>query len=122
MTLKNTITVFRVENEEGKGPYTSTREPCLLDAHSDDGKHPLPYEDGVFAYEIDQYSKDARKHSYGFPSVESVSNWFNDEELVWLSQEGFSINTYEVSQKHVRQGKMQLAFLKEKATFKGKFL
>ena len=110
--------VYRVENEEGKGPYRD-RSPSefrddMVDRHSCCPDHPLPEDDGLLAIH-----KLGLEISYGFSSLESLHEWFSEYELEMLYNEGYVIQTYEASEVH--KGEHQVVFAKQTAVYVGEY-
>ncbi len=84
-------TVYRVQNENGKGPYRvglSGVSAELYDALRTHQKptHPRPRYDGCnFMLKENMLC--------GFESMESLRTWFNKHELKLMRQSGFEIHT-----------------------------
>lgn len=84
------ITIYRVCNDDNEGCYTNLAACCeqsdMVDRHSynDMANHPSAYEDG-FAdiLEDDQY--------FGFKDLNQLTDWFDEDELYMLYDNGFKI-------------------------------
>jgi len=125
------VTVFRVENEDGTGPYrTGFSELC--DAHRNAGHPPPDLDpapvDGMYettrAYSSDPTSSkvlyDVERYRVldinpdevcALPTVERLAEWFEGfgERL---DARGYSVVEYDVPPEHVRHGKHQTVFRK----------
>lgn len=103
--------IFRVQNAEGKGPYSLGGESWdILEKHNDpdvpDGRktHPAPCDDpGILRW--------MEKSEYcGFESLEALVEWFSGEELALLEILGFTI--VPVRGRITSMGQKQLLFTK----------
>jgi hypothetical protein len=98
------ITVFRIEDEEGVGPYSKTG--VGLDTDNTD-HHPTPGEDGI---------RLEHSHNCAFNSIEQLRNWFSDRnDQGILVVKGFTCNVYSVPIDHVKFGSKQVTFDKSHA-------
>ena len=109
------VTLYRVENEAGQGPYTTgcyVNAPYGYDEFASGAQndpHPSPYSDGLPAM-LDE-------ERCAFPSVEALRAWFGHAEVIeQLREGGFYVNTYhvaviEVPEEHVRHGGRQSLYL-----------
>jgi hypothetical protein len=82
-------TIIRVEDKDGKGPYTSYSEQLsFYDNHNDFDTYPLPeYETGIercITFGVEKC---------GFLTMEQLHNWFNEEELQEMEELGLTIKT-----------------------------
>jgi hypothetical protein len=86
--------IWRVENYQGRGPYTSedNSDYCSgpLAIHSSFNGHPAPVNDvgikrGIEHYEI-----------CGFATKKQALEWFSKEELKWLEEKGYYLCEIEV--------------------------
>ena len=77
-------TVFRVENEQGVGPYRSDNL-CdgILNHHNGSKKHPNPWHDPL----IHRYME--KDEFCGFESLDALFEWFSDEEIDALELQGY---------------------------------
>ena len=125
--------VFRLENEQGRGPYTSNL--CLTLGYGyDDYIHPVPQEDG-FSYdvvemlEINSFSE----YLFGFQSMYLFKRWFNKQFFGRLNdlldapsdhpfghrlhhEQGWCIAVYTVDKTFVHLGNTQCVFKSTEAT------
>ena len=107
-----TGTVFRVEHEDGCGCYSNSRRGLssflddMLDRHNTDPDgHPNPQND----VGIDR-CMDAKEFC-GFESMESLEQWFTEDELAELERLGFYV--IKVSGAEMTAvGKEQVLFIK----------
>ena len=79
-------TVFRVENEEGIGPYRNNNL-CngLLNHHNDSENNPAPWRDPFI-------KRNMKENEFcGFESLDALFEWFSDEEIDALELQGYSI-------------------------------
>jgi hypothetical protein len=104
--MRQNATVYRVERENGTGPYRSVT--CYSDFHRefDSGRHPLPSTDGI----DDPYGE-----LFGFPSKRLFRRWFNEQERERLAEHDFKLSVYSVPKEHVRRGSKQCVFKPENA-------
>ncbi len=101
--------VYRVENNEGNGPYDPDTKLgyriCRSHGHLRELRPTLP-ESGLFL---------PGKHQFcGCESLKQLKSWFKG----WwkqLRKAGFSISVYEVPEEFVDIGSEQLLFIKSKA-------
>ena len=74
--------VFRVQNKNGVGPYLTAK--WLATKHDADfNLWPTPYRDRTFGRDIKPSER------CGFINEAQLHNWFSDDELRQLSNEGF---------------------------------
>lgn len=107
------MTFYRLENEEGKGPFVTDAEYLLPDMWEVLGRHnslPNPEEEALSFTE---------KHFCGFPTKKSIYKWFTKKELSILLQNGYSL--YKCQGKAER-GQYQVTFLKKDIISKTKIL
>ena len=115
--------VYRLEHSEsGQGPYShNVRYPAgtvtpeivdmaiawskvkknLSNAHDFDSDHPCPHDDGM---------QHLTNYKYGFSSLKSLAEWFNDGWLERLKPFGFVIKVYSVPDDEVEIGNKQVSF------------
>lgn len=103
----NKVSMFRVEKENGEGPYTSEEgNPAfehMFAVHGDDD-HLEPWDDPMLG-EI--YPDEV----CGFPTLCALEEWFSGYEDV-LEEHGYGIAAYTVTLQDVRYGKKQCVFMK----------
>lgn len=99
--------VYRVENENGRGPYSTSHDfrHDLIDAHNYSRRHPTPNFPSLDAETI---------WLCGFASQESLNEWFNGW-LEKLTSVGFRVVRYDVPDEFVKNSDIQLIFQKDKA-------
>ena len=97
--------VYRVENEDGKGPYEGTCDWSLWQTRDHvEPSHPGPKDDGIdIEMEVDYC---------GFASFGQLRDWFESEELVMLRKLGFKVRRIRVPRSRVKFGKKQVVFRK----------
>ena len=99
--------VYRVENDNGRGPYVGNNRHWTQREHSF-SKHHVGINEEFRNLEIEEI---ASRERCGFDSLKSLYRWFNNrQERFNLKREGFKVVTYEVGASHVRKAKKQLAF------------
>lgn len=100
-------TVWRVENENRKGPYriewrNLIRKMAMCAAHASDGSqgdtHPVWSNDGLWADEVTD------QHVAAFRSRKQLDTWF-DGWFDDLAREGFHVVSYEVPEYLVVDGR-----------------
>lgn len=104
------MVVWRVDNENGRGPYRGTGLGILCGFSS--SNHPMPWED------IEGWCEKNNKHEYifGFESLQSLVGWFRDElDVLDNHHVDWSITKYKVHGNCVLKGKKQVAFKATKA-------
>lgn len=111
------MTVYRVENKEGKGPYCGSSyfdwQTEIYNSH----RNPSPIDDGI--WDSDDYFDNTAYYSryyYGFKSMEQYINWFNIENRLELLEKGYVLRRYEVPDEWVVEGYKHLAFNMKYAT------
>lgn len=94
-------TVFRVEDEDGVGPYS--KSGVGLDVDNTD-HHPTPCDDNISL----RYD-----HNCAFQTLDQLRSWFsNANDLGILVVKGFTCNVYSVPVDHVMFGSKQVTFNK----------
>ncbi len=81
---------YRIEEDNGRGAYYNDRWKRFND-HGDD-KHPVVW----FQFEtFKKFNKEVIKENtrvlFGFESIESLKEWFCEEERISMMLEGFNI-------------------------------
>lgn len=79
--------VFRVENEEGRGPYSIWDGYAVMYC-SGGNRHPSPQSEG---YNLRSGSAEV----FGFTSLEQLERWFSPRDLRKLANEGFTVVKYD---------------------------
>lgn len=109
----NTIKVYRLEDSQGRGPYSgeTDRLSAMAKTHNSGGEFrhrtPVPEEDGICA-------RVAPEDYFGFESLGALFEWF-DGYAQSLHENGFFASVYEVDNEKVKRGKRQLVFVKHEA-------
>ena len=104
------IIIYRFEDAEGRGPYTSnlTYWTCPGISRITSEMHPVPCDDEILDY--------GREHRYGFSSKEQLLAWFGFPGcLDSLEELDFKIAMYLVDTEHVLFGEKQVAFVGDEA-------
>lgn len=112
----DTVTVYRVEQPDGTGPYFDRygdyhwgdRLDLMRSDHSDDA-HPSPRHDPMLG-RIEIYEKSC------FESLEQLTEWFKGW-MVRLAEEGYVVSEYAVRQGLVRYGERQAVVYAKKAKY-----
>ena len=108
----NEATVYRVERDDGAGPYrTLTYENIHDDDYSETyrgGRRPSPWDDGLERVQESDY--------FAFVSLCQLRYWFNERDRTLLASHGFHIAVYRVATHLVRRGGCQCIFCKSQAT------
>lgn len=110
------VTVFRVEDENGHGPYHNKGARSLFDMwadgrHNADNGRPLPKYDIENWNEL--YSEGViEDYCYGFLYLEQLHSWFSKSELTKLKCLGYNVQQHEVDEQHILLGDYQIAFIK----------
>jgi hypothetical protein len=96
--------IFRIEDEDGKGVYTSPKVcashlVCEIMGLSSLGtsRHPEPYRDSLLVSNIRESCGFVTMSDYkfGFESIEKLRTWFfNDQGLKYLHECGLFISEY----------------------------
>jgi hypothetical protein len=108
--------VFRVETENGEGPYNT--EKYSYTARELNRKHrastirPSPHFD-ISGWTYDDY--------FGFNSIKSFREWF-DDSWAELKKMGCRLKAYKVDDEHVMLGSKQVCFRKDRATLIREFV
>lgn len=105
------VSVFRVENSRGWGPYQSEFYPDeyagdLTDMAYDHNKYPTPFYDGFEAF--------SEEHFCGFLSVDHLIEWF-EGYLDLLFEAGYRVAEYSILNKNIVKGckTNQVFFIRE---------
>ena len=101
-------TVWRIEDDEGAGPYDSGLGWDELYHHQHSVRHPAPGAEGEPWFRKCGVSRD---YVFGFTSLEQFHAWFSPEDIEAIYYKGFILRTYEVEEEHIMRGERQCAFL-----------
>lgn len=102
----NTVTIYRVEDEDGRGYYSSYKNAYVPMPNSWD-RHPVPEADGI------DYPIDAEEF-FGFQSVSDLNYWFDGIGEA-LTRAGWVVVVYSVEIEYVRFGGCQVVFYRDLA-------
>lgn len=103
------VTVWRIENGEGMGPYQAYG--CYKAAGWTASEHercthrPTPNRDGL------PHPWDTQSRRYGFATLTDVNRWFTPTERQRLRARGFRLVCLQVPAADVLRGGKQVAFL-----------
>lgn len=99
--------IFRVEDIDGKGPYTTGCVPYFMDSDTD---HPGPLYDSQQLKEAwtNLHHSDRRVHYFAFVSLPQLQDWFSLITVDWVQD--FAINVYDVPDEYVHIGNKQLIY------------
>jgi hypothetical protein len=104
--------VYRIENDEGQGPYQSRIPHWMIRPHTSDTGQPPPTEDMGFPflfkdnniyppYWFPQFKNQVRAQGhniyFGFSTMEQLSRWFQPIEITRLGALGFHIKEITVT-------------------------
>jgi hypothetical protein len=101
--LPKRLDIYRVENKNGQGPYTSLGTSSWGDTDHVDIFHPSPREEGL--------TMEHGHHKCCFFSKKQMHNWFSDQELVRLADHDYCIVEIEVETKYLQIGSQQAIFI-----------
>lgn len=102
--------VFRVENQNGRGPYVSVTSARYFKKHQASENHPSPYLSWGVGPDMDEF--------FGFTSLEAMLCWFDRSmDLIFLGQRGFTLRLYLAEITSVCLRSEQCMFLRSKAEF-----
>lgn len=98
------VSVLRVEQSDGAGPYSPDYLDDLADMFLEhgDGTHPGPKDDPQLGYMWEE-------ENCGFATLDALDEWFDGYHEA-LEALGFAISKYLVPIQDVRFGKQQLVF------------
>ena len=99
------VSVLRVEQRGGHGPYSAEYEEALYAMFEDhrSGEHPGPQDDPQLGKEI------LPGEHCGFATLDALDEWFEGYHDS-LEELGFMIAKYSVPKELVRYGRQQLVF------------
>lgn len=103
--------VYRMENEQGEGPYWSMRgsghiQAIVGSAGQSNGRRPGPYSDGKLM--TDDFEEDVSNILFGFSTLNQALDWFPPASLARLEHAGFKL-VRRVAQR-VWRGRTQATF------------
>jgi hypothetical protein len=101
--------VYRIESENGIGPYQNGARDKIPKLYSHTGcpNHPCPWNDGISNIDFDN-------EYCGFSSIEQLNKWFHGFKAP-LRRLGYKMAVYEVEEKFVNSGTRQLVFNKSES-------
>jgi hypothetical protein len=105
-------TIYRIENEDGLGPYreTSPVSTMLCDSHSYLTGHPTRRDD--FPSECFE-EKDLSPYFCAFDTLEALNEWFSSKEITACDKAGFKIKEIRVKEFIKSISGKQIFFKKE---------
>ena len=115
MASKNTIQVYRVENEEGVGPYAGNACEDMRYYHNSVAcyrSHPSPFNDGLGSPWEKNECLWNRDMVFGFPSLARLYTWF-DGFITDLHNAGYHIAVYQCRKGRYAMSKKQVVFYKD---------
>lgn len=100
------VSVFRVEDAVGQGPYSSTSSfLAAMNAMHGGADHPSPQEDPLL-------SEPYPDENCCFATLDALEEWFSGFEDE-LAEAGYEISVYTVPRENVRYGISQALFRRE---------
>lgn len=110
--------VWRVAGKDGKGFYFTEVSPGVAmstavskmigrDISSMTDQHPRPDDDGIQNVRSSDH--------FAFSSFEQLYAWFDKEMFIASCKQGALLETWEVDERHVKQGRRQVCFHRKKA-------
>jgi hypothetical protein len=108
-----TSLIYRVEDEEGKGPYMGSYDVDEWTEGSHVGDHhPTPMSDGIEFWKVrDQHGNN--NILCGFRDMDQLRKWFTCRELTNLYDMGLRVKVYQVNRDYIWHGNMQVVYHKE---------
>lgn len=107
------IEVYRVEDEQGRGPYVDRAEVPHADAawatSLPGDLHPLPWQDGI------EHPGETWRWRFGFASLGAFCAWFNPQDRAKIKRLGLKLARYVVPSFAVKHGRKQVIFMAEVA-------
>ena len=94
--------VWRVQTEDGRGPYQPPTSSRWRSSTPTSHGCPLPYSDGMDGWSME--------HIFGFASRQQLLEWFPPQDHDSLGSAGLHEAIYEVPEEHVVRGGVQLCF------------
>lgn len=91
------ITIFRIENSQGMGPYFGPHKNSWKDPDHDDRVPLAIHQDLWRSYpEIQMWCESSEDNypdalKYGFKNVQQLEEWFSQNELLRLKSFGFEV-------------------------------
>ena len=105
--MTTTFHAFRVEQEDGSGPYFSASLPDDFSLPYSPSKHPDPFEDGI--------DKMKPYDICAFKDYQQALEWFDEDMVDFLKIEGgWFLSTYRVEESTTKYGNRQILIDSEK--------
>jgi hypothetical protein len=99
--------VYRLENIAGEGVYACASS-CI---EHDWNRHPMPIEDSLLMWNLDNSKYPISKCHFGFISLDQLRAWFyNDKWLTNVSEHGVLLSVYDVEDVYI--GNTQVVFVR----------
>ena len=86
------LTVLRIENQYGLGPYTNNKEINKLIKEENKVRGELPEYDGFPKEALDALTE--KKGLCGFLNMTQLNKWFSEDDIILLSKLGYFIKEY----------------------------
>lgn len=93
--------IYRIESQEGQGPYREMGNPLPWSYFKDTDRHPEPGRDGVMW---------GMNLHFGHASRRSLREWWTADMWPYLAEADYQVSIYEVPKEQVRRGQKQVAF------------
>jgi hypothetical protein len=119
-----TVTVYRVEDAHGNGPYNMDHWPMaygrewdrfenLMRATCLGERHPPPPKDGIETH--------SAQYVCGFADLSALHSWFTPEDLEGMARWGYLPTEYSVDDRDILHGCHQLMFDQDHAQLVRRF-
>ena len=124
------MTIYRVENAMGEGPYRNNLGFNMLNHDGMSNRRPGPTRDDFFFPEIGEsdYSLNEYRNAlynymsweikFAFSCKNQLRNWFTKKERTIMKNHGFAVVTYKIKKRHTRISSHQVMFNRDDAKFK----
>ena len=104
-------TIYRIENEDGIGPYLGTIAVWQDCSHNINTGRPNPVDDKLLWKNYLESDIIENEDLYAFETIEQLKNWFSYNEIQKLRKLGFKIKKLKVTK--ILQGDTQCIFKEE---------
>jgi hypothetical protein len=107
------MTVYRVQNNKGEGPYKANHPTNQFDVSRTLMMLPeknTPYPDEDYSFQ-ERHEMDQAPHRYGFDSVKGAEDWFGGEGLSNLARFGYSLVPVKASKVYRGKTGKQIVFV-----------
>ncbi len=123
LTNNKVSTIYRVENNQGKGPYALYDYEKWTDKNKDhsDRSHPGPDRDSKLKKKWESlFWSNQHNYYFGFKSLKDLRAWFSPSERKRLRSRGFFVSKIHIPEEDVIIGSKQVAFYKRRTIKKTK--